>query len=112
MCPRGAAAQDVGREREGGGLAPKARIDRSGRSLRIGGLRSGSPNTPSSFVAGGYASGTRIKFTQAPGSSPNVKPGPGVIDWHITLKGDAGVTATDGSGNSASVICRVPSPPK
>ena len=42
----------------------------------------------SSFVAGPYASGTKIKLTQAPGATPNVKPGAGVIDWHITLKGD------------------------
>jgi hypothetical protein len=69
-------------------------------------------DTGSSFVAGPYASGTKIKLTQAPGSTPNVKPGPGVIDWHVTLKGDAIVTATDGSGNSASVVCRVPPPPK
>ena len=69
-------------------------------------------DTGSSFVAGPYASGTKIKLTQAPGAKPNVKPGPGEIDWHITLKGDAVVTATDGSGNSASVQCNVPPPPK
>ena len=69
-------------------------------------------DTGSSFVAGPYANGTKIKLTQAPGATPNVKPGPGVIDWHVTLKGDAVVTATDGSGNSASVSCRVPPPPK
>ena len=69
-------------------------------------------DTGSSFVAGPYASGTKIKLTQAPGANPNVKPGPGEIDWHITLKGDAVVTATDGSGNSASVQCNVPPPPK
>jgi hypothetical protein len=69
-------------------------------------------DTGSSFVAGPYASGTKIKLTQAPGATPNVKPGPGVIDWHITLKGDAVVTATDSSLNSMSVICRVPPPPK
>ncbi|HEY4622007.1 MAG TPA: hypothetical protein VIG93_09930, partial [Gaiellaceae bacterium] len=69
-------------------------------------------DTGSSFVAGPYASGTKIKLTQAPGATPNVKPGPGEIDWHITLKGDAVVTATDGSGNSASVQCNVPPPPK
>jgi hypothetical protein len=49
---------------------------------------------------------------QALGAAPNVKPGPGVIDWHITLKGDAIVTATDASGNSATVSCKVPPPPK
>lgn len=69
-------------------------------------------DTGSSFVAGPYSSGTKIKLTQAPGSKPNVKKGPGVIDWHITLKGDAVVTATDSSGNSASVSCKVPPPPK
>jgi hypothetical protein len=69
-------------------------------------------STGSSFVAGPYASGTKIKLTQAPGATPNVKPGAGDIDWHITLKGDAVVTATDSSGNSASVTCHVPPPPK
>ena len=69
-------------------------------------------DTGSSFVAGPYPSGTKIKLTQAPGANPNVKPGPGEIDWHITLKGDAVVTATDDSGNSASVRCNVPPPPK
>jgi hypothetical protein len=66
----------------------------------------------STFVAGPYVSGTKIKLTQAPGSKPNAKPGPGDIDWHVTLKGDAVVTATDGSGNTSSVTCRVPPPPK
>jgi hypothetical protein len=69
-------------------------------------------DTVPTFVAGPYLSGTKIKLTQAPGAKPNVKPGPGEIDWHITLKGDAVVTATDGSGNSASVSCKVPPPPK
>ena len=69
-------------------------------------------DTASSFVAGPYVSGTQIKLVQAPGATPNVKPGAGVIDWKITLKGDALVTATDGPGNSASVSCKVPPPPK
>ncbi len=69
-------------------------------------------DTDSSFVAGPYASGTKIKLTQAPGATPNVKPGAGAIDWHITLKGDAVVTATDSSGNSVTVSCKVPPPPK
>jgi len=69
-------------------------------------------DTGSSFVAGPYESGTKIKLVQAPGGTPSVKPGPGVIDWHITLKGDAEVTATDFSGNSATVSCKVPPPPK
>jgi hypothetical protein len=69
-------------------------------------------DTDSGFVAGPYESGTKIKLVQAPGATPNVKPGPGVIDWHITLKGDAIVTATDASGNSATISCKVPPPPK
>ena len=69
-------------------------------------------DSASSFVAGPYASGTKIKLTQAPGGKPNAKPGPGEIDWHITLNGDAIVTATDDSGNTASVRCLVPPPPK
>jgi hypothetical protein len=69
-------------------------------------------DSASSFLAGPYPSGTKIKLTQAPGTTPNAKPGPGEIDWHIKLKGDAIVIATDASGNSASVTCRVPPPPK
>jgi hypothetical protein len=67
----------------------------------------------SSFVAGPYAPGTTIKLVQAPGATPNVKPGAGVIDWKITLNGDAIVTAVDASGNvSAAATCKVPPPPK
>jgi hypothetical protein len=67
----------------------------------------------SSFVAGPYTSGTTIKLVQAPGATPNVKPGAGVIDWKITLNGDAIITAVDGSGNiSAAATCNVPPPPK
>jgi hypothetical protein len=69
-------------------------------------------DTGSSFTAGPYASGTTIKLVQAPGATPNVKPGAGVIDWKITLNGDAAVTVTDASGNSTTVLCKVPPPPK
>lgn len=69
-------------------------------------------DTGSPFVAGPFASGTKIKLVQAPGVTPSVKPGPGVIDWHIQLKGDALVTATDLAGNTASATCLVPPPPK
>jgi hypothetical protein len=69
-------------------------------------------DSASSFVAGPYPSGTKIKLTQAPGATPNAKPGPGEIDWHITLNGDAIVIATDAAGNSTSVTCLVPPPPK
>lgn len=70
-------------------------------------------DTASSATFGPFASGTRIKLTQAPGATPGQKPGPGVIDWHITLKGDGSLTATDASGNvSAPVSCRVAPKPK
>ena len=69
-------------------------------------------DTGSSFVAGPYLSGTTMKLVQAPGGTPNVKPGAGVIDWKITLKGDALVSATDASGNTSTVSCKVPPPPK
>ncbi len=69
-------------------------------------------DSDSSFVAGPYPSGTKIKLVQAPGATPNTKRGAGVIDWKITLKGDALVTATDFSGNTATVSCKVPPPPK
>lgn len=69
-------------------------------------------DTGSSFVAGPYPNGTKIKLIQAPGATPNAKPGAGVIDWQITLKGDATVTATDSSGNTSTVACKVPPPPK
>jgi hypothetical protein len=67
----------------------------------------------STATFGPFPSGTRIKLTQAPGATPNEKPGAGVIDFHITIRGDATVTATDASGNtSAPISCRVPPPPK
>jgi len=70
-------------------------------------------DTGSSFVAGPYPSGTKIKLVQAPGADPNVKPGTGEIDWKITLKGDALVYAVDASGNQSDpVACLVPPPPK
>lgn len=70
-------------------------------------------DTGSGATFGPFPSGTKIKLTQAPGATPDQKPGPGGIDWHITLKGDATVTATDDSGNtSAPVSCLVPPAPK
>jgi hypothetical protein len=70
-------------------------------------------DTGSSFNAGSFPSGTNIKLVQAPGATPNVKPGPGAVDWIITLKGDAVITAVDDSGNvSSPVSCLVPPPPK
>jgi len=67
----------------------------------------------SSFVAGPFSSGDKVKITQAPGATPGSKPMAGVIVAHITLKGDAIVYAVDAAGNvSARVVCLVPPPPK
>jgi hypothetical protein len=65
------------------------------------------------FVAGPFASGDKVKLTQAPGATPVSKPMTGVIIVHITTKGDPEVYAVDGSGNvSARCRCLVPPPPK
>jgi hypothetical protein len=70
-------------------------------------------DSASSFVAGPFADGTKIKLVQAPGAKPRVSPGTGVIDWNVKLKGDALLFAEDASGNVAGPIsCRVPPPPK
>ena len=70
-------------------------------------------DTGSSFGAGPYPSGTKIKLVQAPGTTPGVKPGPNEIDWMITLNGDASAYAVDAAGNQSDpVSCLVPPPPK
>ena len=70
-------------------------------------------DSASSAVFGPFPSGTKIKLTQAPGATPDIKPGAGVIDWHIKLKGDALLVAVDDSDNeSDEVSCLVPPPPK
>lgn len=67
----------------------------------------------STTTFGPFVSGTKIKLTQAPGTTPSQRPGPGAIDYHVTINGDGSVTATDASGNvSAPVSCTVPPPPK
>jgi hypothetical protein len=62
--------------------------------------------SPASF--GPYAPGTYIKLTQAPGATPSAVAFSGAVDWHITLKGDAVLTATDAAGNTATATCSVP----
>ena len=47
-----------------------------------------------------------------PGAAPDVKPGSGAIDWKIKFNGDGLAMATDAAGNSATVGCNVPPPPK
>jgi hypothetical protein len=70
-------------------------------------------DTGSAAVFGPFPDGTKIKLTQAPGARPSQRPGPGVIDWKIKLKGDAALFFEDASGNvSGPVLCRVPPPPK
>lgn len=65
-------------------------------------------DTKSSFVAGPYPSGTTIKLTQAPGAKPSATKGTGAVNYQIKLKGAALVTATDATGNTATVTCSVP----
>ena len=70
-------------------------------------------DTGSTATFGPFASGTKIKLTQAPGATPAQKAGTGAIDWQIRTKGDGSVTATDASGNtSAPVACKVAPAPK
>jgi hypothetical protein len=67
----------------------------------------------SAFVSDPFASGDKVKITQAPGATPkDSRPGPGVIVSHLTLKGDAILQVTDTSGNTTEVSCKVPPPPK
>ncbi len=70
----------------------------------------------SGTVFGPFPSGTRIKYTEAPGGTPSQKPmgGPGsAVDWHITGTGDMQIYAVDFSGNVGDAItCLVPPPPK
>jgi hypothetical protein len=68
---------------------------------------------------GPFPSGTRIKYTQAPGATPSIRPRDGnngqavAVNWHIKGTGDALVYAVDISGNQAAAVsCLVPPPPK
>jgi hypothetical protein len=65
-------------------------------------------------VFGTFASGTKVKYTEANGATPSVtKIGSttgqaGAVDFHITGTGDLVVTSVDGT----SATCPVPPPPK
>jgi len=59
-----------------------------------------------------FAAGTSIKLTQAPGVTPNIKPGAGDTDWKVKFNGDGTVLVTDVAGNTATAACLVPKPPK
>jgi hypothetical protein len=64
-------------------------------------------------IFGPFPVGTNIKYTQANGAAPSIKPMSGAVQWQIKGKGDAIVTAVDGSGSiSAAVTCLVPRRPK
>lgn len=70
-------------------------------------------DTGTGTVFGPFANGDDIKYTEANGAKPSIKPGPGQVEWQIKGQGDAQVTAVDGSGNvSDPVDCLVPNPPK
>jgi cysteine-rich repeat protein len=61
------------------------------------------------------ANGETIKITQTPGKSGVTyvnTMGPAAIKHFQVGPGDAVITATDGAGNSSSVTCLVPPPPK
>jgi hypothetical protein len=70
----------------------------------------------SGTVFGPFPSGTKIKYTQAPGATPSQKKigstdgQAGAVKYHITGTGDAFAFPT-GEPNRA-VPCRVPPPPK
>ena len=67
----------------------------------------------STFVSDPFASGDKVKITQAPGGKPSDKrPGPGVIVSHLNLNGDAILRVVDTSGNATEVSCKVPPAPK
>jgi hypothetical protein len=61
---------------------------------------------------GPFASGDRVKITEAPGSTPTSKPMAGAIIAHLTLRSDAVVMAVDASGLVTTGMCMVPPPPK
>lgn len=67
---------------------------------------------------GPFASGDKIKVTEAPGAIPSQKKigsilgQAGAILWHLILNSDPVMTATDVAGNVTTVTCLVPPPPK
>ena len=73
-------------------------------------------DTGSGQVFGPFTSGTKIKYTQAPGATPSsnkigsTSGQAGAVQFHITGTGDAFVFTADSPQNGA--FCRVPPPPK
>jgi hypothetical protein len=70
-----------------------------------------------SMIFGPLAGGT-YKFVEAPGAAPSMQPmgsnngQAGAVLAKIKLPADPVVTGVDSSGNSASVTCLVPPPPR
>jgi hypothetical protein len=67
---------------------------------------------------GPFSSGDKVKITEAPGTTPRMKPmgssngQAGAIAAHILLTADAQVTAINAAGMMATTTCFVPPPPK
>lgn len=67
----------------------------------------------SGHIFGAFDNPTNMKYTQAPGATPTQSAGSGAVDWNLKGKGDAVLTAVDGSGNTSDpVSCLVPPPPQ
>ena len=73
-------------------------------------------DTGSGTIFGPFPSGTKIKYTQAPGATPSSKKigstngQAGAVKFHITGTGDALVFPTGEPTHGA--LCKVPPPPK
>ncbi len=89
----------------------------------IAGLEVFLTDTESGTVFGPFAIGTKVKYTEANGTTPKIKPMGGnngagtgngnAVDYHIWGNGDGSIVVIDGSGNtSESASCLVPNPPK
>jgi hypothetical protein len=61
---------------------------------------------------GPFASGTKIKYTEANGAEPSIREMNGAVDWQIKGQGDAIVKAVDDEGNTAFDTCLVPPEPQ
>ena len=69
--------------------------------------------TADDFVFGPFANLANIKYTEANGADPSIKPASGAVDWRIKGQGDAAVYAVDFSGNASDpAFCLVPPPPQ
>jgi hypothetical protein len=65
-------------------------------------------DTATGTTFGPYDPGTYIKLTQSLGAPSSAAPFDGAVAWQIKVKGDALLTATDASGNTATATCTTP----